>query len=108
VEIIRWEFYPSVAENQHARNWLEIQAKLGLASNTIRAYGRGANDYLGFCQRTHHPFTEATKADIVAYIDDLTHRPNPNGDQLRYLHTGTGLANATIQQRLTVVRLLYD
>ncbi len=108
MEIIRWEFYPSVAENQHARNWLEIQAKLGLASNTIRAYGRGANDYLTFCSRASHPFIEATKADIVAYIDDMTHRPNPKGDHIRYLHTGTGLANATMQQRLTVVRLLYD
>lgn len=108
MEIIRWEFYPSVAENQHARNWLEIQAKLGLASNTIRAYGRGANDYLTFCSRASHPFIEATKADIVAYIDDMTHRPNPKGDHIRYLHTGTGLANATMQQRLTVVHLLYD
>lgn len=108
MENIRWEFYPSVAENQHARSWLEIQSKLGLASNTIRAYGRGANDYLVFCQRSDRPFLEATQADIVAYVDDMTHRPNPRGDHIRYLHTGTGLANATMQQRLTVVRLLYD
>ncbi len=81
---------------------------LGLAKNTIQAYGRGANDYLAFCQRTARPFVEATKADIVAYIDDMTHRPNPKGGNIRYLHTGTGLANNTLQQRLTVVRLLYD
>ena len=108
MESIRWEFYPSVAENQYARSWLEIQSKLGLASNTIRAYGRGANDYLVFCQRSGCPFLEATQADIVAYVDDMTHRPNPKGDHIRYLHSGTGLANATMQQRLTVVRLLYD
>jgi site-specific recombinase XerD len=81
---------------------------LGLAHNTIQAYGRGANDYLTFCERTACPFIEATKADIVAYIDDMTHRSNPKGENIRYLHSGVGLANSTMQQRLTVVRLLYD
>jgi integrase/recombinase XerD len=38
----------------------------------------------------------------------MTHRSNPKGDTIRYLHRGIGLANATMQQRLTVVRLLYD
>jgi len=108
MQTIRWEFFPYVAENPHARNWLETQALLGLAKNTIHAYGRGANDYLAFCQRTARPFLEATKADLVAYIDDMTQRPNPKGTNIRYLHSGAGLANATMQQRLTVVRLLYD
>ncbi len=105
---IHWEYYPTVAHNPHARQWLEIQTMLGLAHNTIPAYGRGANDYLDFCLRAGRPFVEATKADIVAYIDDMTHRPNPKGDNIRYLHSGVGLANSTMQQRLTVVRLLYD
>ena len=108
MDCIHWEYYPSVAQNPHAREWLEIQTMLGLAPNTIHAYGRGANDYLDFCQRTARPFIEATKADIVAYIDEMTHRPNPKGDNIRYLHSGVGLANSTMQQRLTVVRLLYD
>lgn len=105
---IRWEYYPLVAAEPHAHDWLEIQAMLGLAKNTIHGYGRGANDYLAFCERTGRPFTEATKADIVAYLDDMTRRPNPKGDNIRYLHSGVGLANSTMQQRLTVVRLLYD
>jgi len=108
MDTIRWEFYPHVAENPHARTWLETQMLLGLAQSTIHAYGRGANDYLAFCQRTSRPFIEATKADIVAYIDDMTHQANPKGDKIRYLHSGVGLANSTMQQRLTVVRLLYD
>jgi len=108
MDLIHWEYYPCVAQNHHARAWLETQAMLGLANNTLAAYGRGANDFLAFCQRTSRPFIEATKADIVAYIDDMTHRPNPRGDTIRYLHRGTGLANNTLQQRLTVVRLLYD
>jgi hypothetical protein len=108
MNLICGEHYPSVAGHPQARSWLEIQAMLGLAKNTIAAYGRGANDYLAFCERTARPFIEATKADIAAYIDDMTHRPNPKGDSIRYLHSGAGLANSTMQQRLTVVRLLYD
>jgi hypothetical protein len=76
MNLIRWEHYPSVAGHPHARNWLEIQA---------------------ICERTARPFTEATKADIAAYIDDMTHRPNPKGDTIRYLHSGAGLANSTVQ-----------
>jgi integrase/recombinase XerD len=106
--LIHWAYYPSVAQNAHARDWLETQAMLGLAHNTVQAYGRGANDYLTFCERTARPFIEATKADIVAYVDDMTHRSNPKGENIRYLHSGVGLANSTMQQRLTVVRLLYD
>src|SRR5690348_8347405 len=88
---IHWERYPLVASNPHAHQWLEIQSMLGLAPNTIHAYGRNANEYLAFCERTAHPFIEATKADIVAYIDDMTHRSNPKGDNIRYLHSGVGL-----------------
>jgi site-specific recombinase XerD len=105
---IQWQRYPSVAANPLTRNWLEMQAQLGLANSTICAYGRGANDYLAFCELRGVSFVEATKADIVAYIDEMTHRANPKGDNVRYLHTGIGLANNTMQQRLTIVRLLYD
>jgi len=107
MQVIRWEHYPHVAAESHARQWLETQAMLGLAPATIHAYGRGANDYLAFCQRTSRPVIEATREDVVAYIAEMTQRPNPRGDAVRYLHSGVGLANATMQQRLTVVRLLY-
>jgi integrase/recombinase XerD len=108
MDLIHWEHYPAVARNPHTHDWLETQAMLGLAPNTVAAYGRSANDYLAFCERTARRFIEATKVDIVAYIDDMTHRSNPKGDNIRYLHSGVGLANSTMQQRLTVVRLLYD
>ena len=108
MDLIHWEHYPAVARNPHTHDWLETQAMLGLAPNTVAAYGRSANDYLAFCERTARPFIEATKVDIVAYIDDMTHRSNPKGDNIRYLHSGVGLANSTMPQRLPVVRLLDD
>jgi hypothetical protein len=37
---VRWERYPKVATFGPSRTWLQIQANLGLARNTIEAYGR--------------------------------------------------------------------
>jgi integrase/recombinase XerD len=78
-QVIRWEHYPHVASDSHARQWLETQAMVGLAPATIHAYGRGANDYLAFCERTSRPVVEATREDVVAYIAEMTQRPNPRG-----------------------------
>ncbi|MEO8288283.1 MAG: tyrosine-type recombinase/integrase [Chloroflexota bacterium] len=131
MQVIRWELYPALRGNHYAQSWLQVQAMLGLAPNTVHAYARGLHDYLAFVDRrerqskkyTSHAavtsetivnstappaWIEADRADIVAYIEDLTSRPNSRGDSVRYLHSGTGLANATIQQRLTVVRIFYD
>ncbi len=85
-----------------------IQANLGLASNTVEAYGRALEDYLGFSDHHGVDPDAATKAHIAAYVHDLTTRPNPRGSKVRVLDSGAGLANATLQQRLTAVRLYYD
>lgn len=99
---IHWERYPGVAQHPHARSWLQIQLNLGLAPATIEAYGRALEDYLRFC-RSHEIVAEsATKEHLSCYVRDLTSRPNPRGGG------GVGLANATLQQRLSAVRLWYD
>jgi len=108
MEQIKWEHFPEVAKNPLARAWLVREAQLHLAPNTLKAYGRAMNDFLAFCQHASIGVSDATKADILRYIDDMNQRANPNGDHIRYLHSGVGLANATMQQRLTVVRLFYD
>ena len=46
---VRWERFPSVAALPEAKQWLGIQSMLGLAHNTIEAYGRGLEDFLGWC-----------------------------------------------------------
>ena len=45
---IDWSRYPFVAENDLGRRWLQIQCDLGLAQNTVEAYGRGLEEYLRF------------------------------------------------------------
>jgi len=105
---VQWEHYPLVTQMPRAQAWLHMQAHLGLAPNTVAAYGRALNDYLAFCQRHAMSVEAARKEQIAQYVHDLTSRPNPRGSTIRLLDSGAGLANATLQQRLTVIRLFYD
>src|SRR6266566_8530169 len=105
---VRWERYPLVAGCPAVRTWLQIQADLGLASNTIDAYGRALQDYLSFSKRVALDLELATRAHVASYVRDLMTRPSPRGVAVRALDSGAGLANATLQQRLTAVRLFYD
>jgi site-specific recombinase XerD len=105
---VRWERYPLLAQQPHARPWLAIQADLGLARNTIEAYGRALEDYLRFSARRDVQPDTAGRSDLAAYVRDLMARPNPRGAKVRVLDSGAGLANATLQQRLSALRLYYD
>ncbi len=105
---VRWERYPLLVQQPRARIWLTIQSDLGLARNTIDAYGRALEDYLRFSGRGEVRPDTATRADVAAYARDLATRPNPRGPKVRVLDSGAGLANATLQQRLTAIRLYYD
>jgi site-specific recombinase XerD len=105
---IKWQHYPSVALLPAAKAWLVIQANLGLARNTIEAYGRALEDYLQLCSRLHFTPVSASREQIAAYIRDLTSRQSPLGANVRAFDSGVGLSNATMQQRITAVRLFYD
>ena len=105
---VEWERYPEVAHMPQARTWLQIQANLGLAVNTVVAYGRSLEDYLCFCLSQEIQAISATREHIARYVHDLTGRPNPRGMNIRTLDSGVGLANATLQLRLTALRLWYD
>jgi site-specific recombinase XerD len=85
-----------------------MQGNLGLAQNTVDAYGRALEDYLAFSSCERFSPEEASREHIARYVHDLSSRPNPRGANIRVLDTGYGLANATLQQRLTAVRLFYD
>ncbi len=106
MNIIAWNRYPLVSQNIHAKNWLQLQTNL--ASNTIDAYGRALNDYLAFCVRCEILPAAATKEHISLYVSDLTSRPHKLSANLRPLNSSPGLSNATLQQRLTAIRLFYD
>ena len=105
---VRWERYPKVAQERHARSWLAMLANLGRADNTIDAYDRALDDFLAFSARTGVEPTVAGREHLAGYVRDLLVRPNPRGANVRALDSASGLANATLQQRLTAVRLYYD
>lgn len=105
---ICWDRYPLLSQFMHGRTWLTIQSNLGLSPNTIDAYGRGLEDYLTFSHHSNTSIETANKEHIALYVNDLTSRKNPRGTNIRVLNSGAGLANATLQQRLTAVRLFYD
>jgi len=105
---IRWELYPLVAQDALARTWLQLQANLQLALNTIDAYGRGLNDYLTFCAGRELTPQSLTRDQMALYVQELATRPNPKGAKILTLDSGRGLANSTMQQRITVARLYQD
>jgi integrase/recombinase XerD len=107
---IRWDIYPRVAAVPSAREWLQLQAHRQLSARTVDTYGRSLEDLLAFCSRTSPPIgvETATRVELGSYINDLATRPNPHGQQLMPQHAGVGMANQTIQLRITVARLYYD
>jgi integrase/recombinase XerD len=104
---IRWDFYPRVAKQEHAREWIAFLSKLQKAPKTIDAYARCLDDLIGFFERANLPLIEASRGDIATYLDDLHRRVNSKGKSAMQDHAG-GLSHATIQQRLTTARLWYE
>ncbi len=103
--LARW---PVLAEQERAAEWLQVWADLGRAPRTIDAYARGLAEYLTVCQRKGVDPIAATRAHVAAYVRELTERPSRRGANVVSLDSGSGLANATLQQRLVPVRLFYD
>ena len=108
MSIIRWEQYPLVAADPTSLAWLQLQANLQLAPNTIDAYGRCLNDYLAFCTTNQLTPQTLTREHVALYVQDLTNRPNPKNANTLKFNSGLGLSNSTMQQRLTVARLYHD
>ncbi len=105
---IRFNYFPLLASASHAKSWLTIQANLGLAPNTIVAYGRSLEDFLSFCARSCIEADTASREHIASYIHDLTSRPRQLPKHNGRTSATIGFANATLQQRLTAIRLFYD
>jgi integrase/recombinase XerD len=102
---VRWERYPLVGAHPLARGSLQLQADLGLATNTIAVYGRALQEYLSSSAHTAAASEAARRGHLAACVRGLTTRPRQRGARGRGLDAGAGLANATLQQRLVAVRL---
>lgn len=70
---IDWSRYPLVTESDLARRWLQIQRDLGLAQNTIEAYGRGLEEYLRFVRDLEIDPTNCGGETYESYCVEVRH-----------------------------------
>jgi integrase/recombinase XerD len=102
------ERWPALASRPMAIRWLAVQADSGRSPRTVQAYARSLVDYLAWCDRAGVEVETAGRAEIAGYLRDLRERPGRHGANVISLTSGVGLSNATLQLRITVVRLFYD
>jgi len=102
------EKWPVLTRHEQAAVWLRVWIDLGRAHRTIDAYARGLAEYLVMCEREGVDPLTASRAHVAVYVRELTERPSRRGANVVSIDSGSGLANATIQQRLVPVRLFYD
>ena len=91
-----------------AERWLAIQENLGRARNTLLAYRHALVDYFSFSSESRAEPRDANREHISLYVRSMIDRPGPNRSSGTSISSPRGLANATIRQRLTAVRLYYD
>ena len=60
-----------------------------------------------YCLRSGVHAQQARRDEVARYVGDLCRRPSPKGGNVVALDSGVGLSNATMQQRLTAVRLFF-
>jgi site-specific recombinase XerD len=106
--VVLEEKWPVLGRHEWAAAWLRVWTDLGRAPRTIDAYARGLAEYLEMCERAGVDPLGATRADIARFVRELTERPSRRGVNVVSIDSGSGLANATIQQRIVPVRLFYD
>ncbi len=104
------ERWPIVGATPSALAWLSMRADLGLAARTIDAYGRGLSEYLRFCTGSAVDPVMAGADHVARYVRHLT---TPAVEDTDLAPTSSApsqarLANATLHQRMTIVRLFYD
>ena len=94
--------WPVIGRHERAAEWLQVWTDLGRAPRTIDAYTRGLAEYLLMCDRVGVDPLTAKRAHIAVYVRELTERPSRRGANVVSIDSGSGLANATIQQRISV------
>ncbi len=103
-----WERFPVSATHPDAKRWIQSCVMLGLAPNTVTAYTRAVEEFLGFCQNRSVEVRSASREVIAQYVGDLRTQRRRGHPNVVRIDSGALLSNATLQQRLTAVRLFFD
>ena len=99
-----WSSYPLVAAEPQGRSWLTLLGNLGRSPATIDAYGRGLDQYMRFCRDLGVAAPSATLEHVSLFVRHLNGGPSDTCAPAARAR----VSNATLQQRLTSVRLWYD
>ena len=97
---VRWERYRRVLENAHAKEWLKFQSMRGLAANTLDAYGRDLDAYLGFLESSGVTLQSVVRSTIGAYIQDIARGPASRAFRPKAESSGRIRAPETARQSL--------
>lgn len=103
-ERVAWPKYAAVADDPLAHRWLSLLDARGRDEKTLDAYGRAVNDFLLFLRVLGVAVREATEEHVARYVQDMHGR----GPRRPGVVPPKALKNATMRQRLTAVRSLYD
>jgi hypothetical protein len=90
---------PVLGRHERAAEWPRVWTDLGRTPRTIYAYARGLAEYLEMCEREGIDPATASRADIARFVRELTEWPSRRGTNAVSIDSGSGLANATVQQR---------
>jgi len=103
-----WDRFPITSAHLHAKRWIQSCVMLGLAKNTIAAYAYAIEAFLGFCQSRSINVLSTSRETIAQYVGNLRTQPRRGHTNIVRIDSGGLLSNATLQQRLTAVRLFFD
>ena len=99
---VLWSRYPFVSADPRSRSWLSLLDNLGRSPATVDAYGRGLDQYLRFCIALGVDAADGTLEHVSLFVRHL------RGEAETLSGSTTSVSNATLQQRLTALRLWYD
>ena len=102
------ERWPVLAAVPPALAWLGMRSDLGIAPRTLDAYARSLSEYLAFCAELGADPVQARREHVARFVRHLTERPLRHAGATLTPSGRPCLSNATVQQRLTAVRLFYD
>lgn len=97
-----WPHYPNVAADPQCRSWLTLLGNLGRSPATIDAYGRGLDQYVRFCRDLGIVAADATLEHVSLFVRHLS------GEPAAHLPARPAVSNATLQLRVTAVRLWHE
>lgn len=103
-----WERFPITAADPDAKRWIQNCLIFGLAPNTVLAYARAIEGFLGFCQNRSIEVRSVSREVIAQYVGDLRTQPRRERPNVVRIDSGAPLSNATLQQRFTAIRLFFD